>query len=843
MPVPTVRLAILASLSLLTAAAPASGNTPPNTPTITEPSSPGQVLNPYDAHMETTPFSDADVGDEHLCSDWEIWTVNPSQRIWIAACVKGPEKVHAHLGDGTFENSHTGWTSLFPFTNYSLRVRHRDDSGDTPTEWSNWTSRPFSTGAGATHYPMFLDDVDPGNPPTWELTSNGSDVDLPTASPNPSLRIESATGQLLLRIDASSNPGNNLTNPPALATHQPIRVVVQAGSSALSIGESDLTVDEHHCEFHTILLPAINLAPFSTRWLWVNADGATYEGIPASSTPDFSTPARGLTPPWVARQPGFVVEIVAEGLHLPVNVAMAPTAGGAPGSPLLYVTELYGSIKTVLNDGTVLTYASGLLDYTPSGNFPGSGEQGVAGITVDPGTGDVYATMLRFGTSFGGNYPKVVRFTSIDGGLTAFSQSTILDMPGESQGQSHQISRIEFMADGTLHVHMGDGFSSSTAQNLQSFRGKILRLNTNGTAPTDNPFYNAGDGISATDYVWVYGVRNPFGGGWRASDDSRYCVENGPSIDRLTKLVKGQNYLWNGSDSSMLNFAKHSWNPAVGPVNICFVQPETFGGSGFPAAMHDHAFVSESGPTYAPGPQTRGKRITEFEFDANGNVLSGPTPLVEYVGDGRATVVGLAAGPDGLYFTELYKDLNTSGPTASGARLLRVRFVGTDDCNGNGTPDVCDIEDGHSTDFDGNGLPDECDPLSADKATLSLSAGGSVAFTLEAGVELASKRYFLVGTSSGTQPGTLVNGLSLPLNIAGDPWFLYTLSAANTSILTGTLGILDGQGSASSSLNLPPQSIPSAAGMTFHHAYAVIELSGGVQVVGVSNAVPLDLLP
>ena len=108
--------------------------------------------------------------------------------------------------------------------------------------------------------------------------------------------------------------------------------------------------------------------------------------------------------------------------------------------------------------------------------------------------------------------------------------------------------------------------------------------------------------------------------------------------------------------------ANYNWNPAHAPVNIAFVQSATFAGSQFPSGKLDHAFVSESGPTYATGPQTRGKRIVEFVLDANGNRISGPTTLVEYTGAGSGTVVGLAAGPDGLYFTELYKDLGAVTP-------------------------------------------------------------------------------------------------------------------------------------------------------------------------------------
>jgi hypothetical protein len=113
-------------------------------------------------------------------------------------------------------------------------------------------------------------------------------------------------------------------------------------------------------------------------------------------------------------------------------------------------------------------------------------------------------------------------------------------------------------------------------------------------------------------------------------------------------------------------------------VNIAFVQPQTFSGSGFPPSMMDHAFVTESGPTYATGPQTLGKRIVEFAPDPSSGELGGhPHGLVEYTGTGKGTAAGLAAGPDGLYFTELYKDLDYTTPIDPGARLLRVRYLGS----------------------------------------------------------------------------------------------------------------------------------------------------------------------
>src|SRR5215510_13646699 len=69
-------------VSLALGILPQSGNHPPNAPTITEPATDGRTLSPADVHMETAPFSDPDPGDHHLCTDWEIWTVAPSERVW-----------------------------------------------------------------------------------------------------------------------------------------------------------------------------------------------------------------------------------------------------------------------------------------------------------------------------------------------------------------------------------------------------------------------------------------------------------------------------------------------------------------------------------------------------------------------------------------------------------------------------------------------------------------------------------------------------------------------------------------------------------------------------------------
>src|SRR5439155_17447606 len=132
----------LTALALIVAATfPAvvlAANLPPDQPTITEPATDGQIVNPFDVHMETAPFSDPD-GDSHLCTDWVIEVAATSEVAWQALC--SPILVHIHLGDGTFMNSYAGKAQLDYDKDYVLRVRDSDNSGDPATQWSPWAQR------------------------------------------------------------------------------------------------------------------------------------------------------------------------------------------------------------------------------------------------------------------------------------------------------------------------------------------------------------------------------------------------------------------------------------------------------------------------------------------------------------------------------------------------------------------------------------------------------------------------------------------------------------------------------------------------------------------------------
>ncbi len=669
---------VLISILLLSAlqANPSHAQNPPNAPSITEPASDRQIVNPADVHMETAPMSDPDPGDTHDCSDWQIQTLASGESIWQAQCKAGVEKVHLHLGDGDFVGSLAGRTELLYETSYLLRVRHRDQSG----RYSPFAERSFRTGSPAEIFPFELADISESPWPRL-VDETGTNLILPAGSPAAVARLEASTGDLLVAIRGKDGGSNEIINATPLGGHQPVRAVVSASNGGLTLPQFQFLFTDGDGLDRTIYLPPLALPPSTQIYFWISAGGSSFSGNANQTAPDFSSLAQGAPVPWRMAQPGYKVEIVAKGFQLPVNIAFKPGAGTQPKDPFFYVTELYGTIKVVTRDGSVSDFANNLLNFEPTGNFPGSGEQGLSGIVVEPLTGDVFAALLYDAAPPNGpHYPKVVRLHSNDGGLTAATQNTILDMPGESQGQSHFISSLSIGADGKLYVHMGDGFNAGTALNLNSFRGKILRVNLDGTPPPDNPFYDSSDGINAKDYIFAYGFRNPFGGAWRAADGFLYEVENGPDRnDRFAKVERGGNYGWNGTGQSMSTNAIYNWTPPRAPANIAFIQPQTFGGSGFSEKKMDRAFITESGPTWASGPQALGKRIVEFDLDANGRLRAGPGNFVEYTGTGKATAVGLAAGPDGLYFTDLYKDQDYDSPIDRGANVLRVKFVGQSD--------------------------------------------------------------------------------------------------------------------------------------------------------------------
>lgn len=128
-------------------------------------------------------------------------------------------------------------------------------------------------------------------------------------------------------------------------------------------------------------------------------------------------------------------------------------------------------------------------------------------------------------------------------------------------------------------------------------------------------------------------------------------------------------------------------------------------------------------------------------------------------------------------------------------------------------------------------------PLFSPTLEVSLASGGIQALTLEAGAAHAGDPYLLLGSVSGTTPGTPVGGTVLPLN--WDGYSFATLTLANQAPFLGTFGLLDASGSAKAHLDLPAGMDPFLAGVTIQHAF----LASGAAGVFASNPLPLTLVP
>ena len=156
------------------------------------------------------------------------------------------------------------------------------------------------------------------------------------------------------------------------------------------------------------------------------------------------------------------------------------------------------------------------------------GESGLSGIAIDPNYANNHFVYVYY-TSDNGN--QVSRFELINNEL--INEMILLD--NIPSARFHDGGRIKFGPDGKLYITTGDATIPSTAQDLNSLAGKILRINPDGTIPDDNPFGN---------YVYSYGHRNSQGIAWN-SNGELYSSEHGPTKnDEINIIEKGNNYGW-----------------------------------------------------------------------------------------------------------------------------------------------------------------------------------------------------------------------------------------------------------------------------------------------------------
>jgi glucose/arabinose dehydrogenase/PKD repeat protein len=358
--------------------------------------------------------------------------------------------------------------------------------------------------------------------------------------------------------------------------------------------------------------------------------------------------------------PAFVNETVVP------NIADATTIAFLPGGRMLVGTlsEKIFVVQPGANqpdptpflqlDGSRLEDEQGLMDILPDSDFAANG----------------WYYVFYTHTSVAGNATRVSRFTA-SGNTTLTGTEVVLweddaGAPGEHHGGS-----LAFGADGKLYITYGDGFAAETAQNLSSYRGKILRINLDGTIPSDNPFVD-GPGPNR-DEIWAYGLRNPFRMSVDPATGRMYFGDVGgndatTAFEEINLGVRGANYGWPMCESTC---------GVPGTTNPIYSYPHNQRDAAVTGGFvyRGSQFPTEYVGSYFFGDYAR-NTIKRLRLDEDGTV----TDVVDFwpasgaldlpgVGD----PVKLTQGPDGSLY---YVDIGFNGQyEPNPAAIRRIRFT------------------------------------------------------------------------------------------------------------------------------------------------------------------------
>ncbi|MGB0725017.1 MAG: PQQ-dependent sugar dehydrogenase [Nitrosopumilus sp.] len=247
-------------------------------------------------------------------------------------------------------------------------------------------------------------------------------------------------------------------------------------------------------------------------------------------------------------------DVIVDGLNNPWEIVFGPDGE-------IYFTERDGRIWKLSEFGDAKVIQT----------FPKSGavEGGTLGLALHPEfekNKKIYVYQTNLELEFYQN--KIFSFTVEDDMLT--DKQIILDgIPGAPW---HDGGRIQFGPDEKLYISTGDAISPGLSQDLSSLAGKILRINPDGTIPTDNPFESSP--------VFSYGHRNPQGLAW-STNGMFVSSEHGPSgelgygHDEVNIILKGKNYGWpnivgNSLDENFVNPLIHSGQSTWAPSGMVF---------------------------------------------------------------------------------------------------------------------------------------------------------------------------------------------------------------------------------------------------------------------------------
>lgn len=339
----------------------------------------------------------------------------------------------------------------------------------------------------------------------------------------------------------------------------------------------------------------------------------------------------------------FRVETVATGLQVPWGFAWLPNGD-------MLVTERPGRVRII---------EKGKLRTEPVFTVPDvepSSESGLMDISVHPEFEKNKFVYLAYAYNKDGKRDKVVRY-KFDGGKLIEPKIIIEDMPS---APNHAGMRARFGPDKKFYITVGDATDWNLAQDNMSLAGKTLRLNDDGSIPTDNPFVGK-QGYRAE--IFSTGHRNAQGLAWQPGSGLMFQTEHGPSsfegrgsgADEVNIVERGKNYgwptIWGTKTQAGLEAPLLEYSPACAPASGAFYNGDKF------AAFKGNFFFG----------CLRGTRIIRVVFDGR-KVVKQEDLLSKTFGRIRE----IAEGPDGyIYFSTSNRD-GRGSPAADDDRIMRI---------------------------------------------------------------------------------------------------------------------------------------------------------------------------
>ena len=219
--------------------------------------------------------------------------------------------------------------------------------------------------------------------------------------------------------------------------------------------------------------------------------------------------------------------------------------GGALASPTAFAIAPDGRVFVCEQGGRLRVVKNGTLLATPfmTLTVDSAGERGLLGVAFDPAFATNHYVYVYYTATAPAKHNRLSRFTANGDVAVAGSQLILLELNNLSSATNHNGGALHFGKDGKLYVAVGENATPSNAQTKTNLLGKLLRLNPNGTIPTDNPFYSTASGVNRA--IWALGLRNPFTFAVQPGTGRIFINDVGQgTFEEVNEGVKGVNYGW-----------------------------------------------------------------------------------------------------------------------------------------------------------------------------------------------------------------------------------------------------------------------------------------------------------